>query len=192
MNTDETQTGRAHSVETADTEAMSAAAGARADEVEAKYVGPTGATGAGWLPPTPVDVRAHQAVAATAPAATVPQVQDENLLSMDEILKGGDDPYTRLEVPGLSKNGKPGVVYIRQAQAAQIIAFAAMTEGSPERKQEQFRLVGAALVTKDGRPIFDEGEWHRVGEMPVGAFTTILKAVTEEATGETGDEAKND
>jgi hypothetical protein len=120
--------------------------------------------------------------------------KQDNLLSVEDIFRGGDDSLERLEIDELQKGGRPGVVYLRPLPAGEVLDFADKSEGEG-KNQALLEMIAKAVVHPDGSPMFGEEDTKRLREISIGAFNRLAKAVTKmadvgvETAGET--EAKN-
>lgn len=109
-------------------------------------------------------------------------------LTAEDILRGGDS-LERLELPELTKDGRPGVVFLRQLGAGDVIAFMDHAEGAP-RNRAILALMAKAVVTEQGEPVFADVDDDALGSMPMGVFNKLAGAVTAMANlgGEEGNE----
>lgn len=100
---------------------------------------------------------------------------DDQLLTAEDILSGGDDYLSPLEIPELSKNGKPGVVYLKPLSAGDVLDFAEGDKGT--RTSRIIPLIAKAIVRQDGSPMFNDGEVARLRDIRMDVFTRLSKAV---------------
>lgn len=101
-------------------------------------------------------------------------------LSADDILSGGENACTPLEVPELTKNGEPGVVWIKSLSAGAVMDFAARADKDKpeaERNQAMLEMIAKAIVNEDGSPMFTEEQAARLREMSMAVFNRFVTAV---------------
>lgn len=94
-------------------------------------------------------------------------------LSAEDIFLGGDDPFREVVLPEISKNGRPGVVYMRQLTAREVLRFSEATD-QDVREKMQYELIAKSMVTKDGVRIIADDQAHRLESMPSGAFMRLF------------------
>ena len=100
------------------------------------------------------------------------------VLSAADILRGGDQPYKRIELP-IQKNGKPGIIYLRHLTAGEVLDFQAGDED--QRQEALLELMPAACVDESGKRIFEGFTKEQLRSMPIAVFSAISGAVTEMA-----------
>lgn len=99
-----------------------------------------------------------------------------SILSAEDFLRGGDSPYQRLEIPELSKDGKPGVVYLKALPALDVIQYSASEDDKDQ--QGMFRLIGHSLVTPEGELIFREDQIQKLGKiLSISVYSRISRAI---------------
>lgn len=124
---------------------------------------------------------------ATSPSTKPQVVKTGNLLSAEDFFRGGDDPYRRVEIPELVKNGEPGIVYVKSLTTGQVFDFAERVnpETNPsanDRSQAMLEMIARAIVTEDGAAIFDTPEKvSRLREVSMAAYKRLSTAVNEMA-----------
>lgn len=117
---------------------------------------------------------------------------EERVLTAEEILAGGDEPFKRVEIPELPKGGEPGVVFLRSVSAGEVLDFIQIPEGK-KQNDALIRLIADVVVSKDGEPLFSETEAEDIRRISIGAFNRIQNAVLKRAgmpTGEPGESAE--
>jgi hypothetical protein len=102
---------------------------------------------------------------------------EDQLLTAEDIFSGGDDLVSPLRIPELSKNGKPGIVYLKLLSAGDVLDFSEADEGS--RKERLLPLIAKAVVHQDGTPMFSQEQVARLSEIRVDVFNRLSRAVTD-------------
>lgn len=112
-------------------------------------------------------------------------VNPAQLLSKEDILGGGDDPFTPLEIPELKKNGQAGIVHLRALPAGDMLAFAATP--SESQNDALFTLIAKAVVNPDGTPIFnDSTDVDSLKSVSISVFNRLAQAILKMANASTG------
>jgi len=104
---------------------------------------------------------------------------DINILSATDIFSGGDVPFTPLEIPELTKNGKPGVVFLRSPSAGDVLDFATKSTDPDTAVQHEALIVmiTQCVVDQNGKRLFQDET--RVREIPFSIFTRLMDAVNK-------------
>ncbi len=117
------------------------------------------------------------------------KVADSQLLSREDIFKGGDIPFTPVEIPELDKDGRPGVVYLKQPAAGDVLDFAGLEDGD-ERNDGILDMVRKVTVDSNGKQIFNAND--EMEKLPLGVFTRISNAVLKLVSDSSDDTAGNE
>lgn len=103
--------------------------------------------------------------------------EQSRLLTAEDILRGGEAPLERLEIPELQKGGRPGVVHLRPLPAGAVLEFAQHEEGAA-RNAAMLELIAHAVVTPEGKPLFTREQAAGLRELSIQAFNRLARAVT--------------
>ena len=99
-------------------------------------------------------------------------------LTAADLLRGGDNPYRKVEIPELTKDGDTGHVYVKDLPAGDVLVFTEMPEG-PERNEGMMFLIAKALVDEDGNPLFtSEEEVREIKNVSMNVFNRLAQEVT--------------
>jgi hypothetical protein len=127
---------------------------------------------------------AKKKTATAQTSVTASKPSEDQLLTAQNILDGGDNPLTLTTVPGLLKDGKPGAVYHRAISAGAVIDYMALKNESKEQFEEMIRIISESLVKPDGSAMFAKEELRQ-------ASVTTIKALGEAVFKFTSDEPGN-
>lgn len=89
-------------------------------------------------------------------------------LTGDDLFNGGESAYGAVNVPLVTKDGKPGVIYIKPLSAADVLVFRrtvreviALSKADPENQVAEVKMqealsdiIAKGVVSRDGRPLF--------------------------------------
>lgn len=101
-----------------------------------------------------------------------------DVLSAEDFF-GGSENLKEVVVTALTKNGKPGRVYLRYLSAQAVLDFLDLPkEATPrERRSALMNLIGQAVTDAKGVPLFDSSFSARLSEIPVGVFNQLADEV---------------
>jgi hypothetical protein len=99
----------------------------------------------------------------------------DNLLTADQVLQGGDDPFKRVELRSATVRGKPGVVWMKRPSASAVLQFTAMDQA--QRADRLPHLIADSVVDSSGRAMFTDPK--KVRNMDVRVFQELQVLVTE-------------
>jgi hypothetical protein len=103
-------------------------------------------------------------------------VLTSNLLTIADLV--APPSITPLEIPELTKDGKPGVVHIRPLLAGDVMDIVTASEGKADTSAVM-RMVAYALVHPDGTPMLQGADAAlQLRAMPQSIFSRISAAVT--------------
>lgn len=101
-------------------------------------------------------------------------------LTAEDLLSGGENAFKPFEIPELTKNGEPGVVWLKHLSAGAVMDFATKSERSDaEKNQAMLEMIAKAIVHEDGSPMFTEEQAARLREMSMAVFNRLVTAVNE-------------
>lgn len=95
-------------------------------------------------------------------------------LSVDELI--AFNPIVALEIPERPKNGKPGVVFIRELPAKEVLDIVG---AKGDTNEWLFDLMGLAVVNRDGSPMFTAGTLKRLSDASFSVFNRLQAKVLE-------------
>jgi hypothetical protein len=101
-------------------------------------------------------------------------------LTAEDIFSGGDDPFVEVEIPELTKKGKPGIVYLRQLPAGDVLDFVAQSD--EDKNEALLGLLAKAVVTADGSPLFTEEQARNLRSISIGVFNRLTREITAMAS----------
>jgi hypothetical protein len=99
-------------------------------------------------------------------------------LSFRDIMGGGDNPYKEIEVPGITMDGKPGVVYLKHPSAGDILRFAdnaSDTVDQAKNNEAMLDMITKCIVDKSGSPLLSSKD--EVKQLPLPVFTCFVTAI---------------
>lgn len=100
------------------------------------------------------------------------------LLTADDIILGGEGNLPqRLELESVIKDGRPGVVWLQQPPAKDVIAFGLAPKA--ERVAAMAPLLGKSVVNRDGTRMFSDEKARQLQDINISVFTELSVAVTE-------------
>jgi hypothetical protein len=103
-------------------------------------------------------------------------VLTSNLLTIADLV--APPSITPLEIPELTKDGKPGVVHIRPLLAGDVMDIVTQSDGKAD-SNAVMRMVAYALVHPDGTPMLSGSDAVlQLRAVPQTVFSRISAAVT--------------
>ena len=106
------------------------------------------------------------------------EASDEATLTAEDFFSGGDEPLNRLEIPELRKGGRPGVVFLKQLTAGELMEF--KTAPADSQDEANLKLVAGAVCDASGKQIFSSEA--DLKKLPMKAVNRIAKAVMDDFT----------
>lgn len=106
-----------------------------------------------------------------------PVAVDEQTLSIDDILNAPDTDPVRFEVPEWSKNGKPGVVWLKPWNADDSVEFTDLAEDPVKGKRAMVYAVAMTLVNEAGQRLFSADDVARLSRKSVRAYKRLQAEV---------------
>ena len=105
---------------------------------------------------------------AVAPTAVV-KLAANDLFAPDEL--------TRLEIPELSRDGQPGIIFLRTLTAGDVVPLitANAEEGKGVASDFQHQLIALAAVNEDGTPLFASAD--EVRKVRLSIYNRISSAL---------------
>ena len=118
--------------------------------------------------------------------------QAGTLLTADDLIRGGDQPSIPLEIPEISQDGVPGIVYILRVSAGVVLDFAdAIQADDTSKNAAVIEMISKVVVDKNGTLLFGGEEGiERIRRVPVQIFNRLAEAVTNMA--DTSPDSDND
>lgn len=100
------------------------------------------------------------------------------LLNADDIILGGEGNLPqRMELKSVVKDGRPGVVWLLQPPAKDVIMF---SQAPPEgRVAAMVQLLAKSVVNRDGTRMFTDEKARQLSDINTSVFTELSTAVTE-------------
>lgn len=95
-------------------------------------------------------------------------------LTADELTSF--NPPVLLEIPERMKNGRPGIVFVRELPAAEVLTI---VSGKGEGQEWLFDLMGLAIVKRDGSPMFTPGSLKTLKDTAFSIFGKLQAKVLE-------------
>jgi len=114
------------------------------------------------------------------------QTTRRKALTAHQILKGG--VLRELEIPEWGEDGDPGVVYLAEPRAGEMLEFAAKQEQlgeemSPEKTEHLIALIAQCIVDEKGKRIFSEDTAMQLQNVSISVFNRMANAITKMAEG---------
>jgi len=116
-------------------------------------------------------------------------VGNEEVFSAADILGGGDNNVRRVTVPGLLKNGRPGVVCHLPVSADAMIGWQEQVltaqkieaeGGNPHHVENMVNMLVSLLCNPDGSLMFTEDQLRKA---PADDLVAIMRAITRGTSG---------
>lgn len=98
-----------------------------------------------------------------------------NVLTLDDLLSGGEEAYRALEIPEIVKNGKPSCVYLRSLPAGDVLDYGEMPKD--QQNAGMLRLIAKAVVSPEGEPLFSENDLDKMRKVSIKVFNRLMAAV---------------
>ena len=124
-----------------------------------------------------------------------------NLLSLNELLAGGDEPLKYVELEFASKGGKPGGVYLRPLSAGETLEYASQSEKA-KRESIYALIANSVCVDAQGTRMFSTADAIKTfKQAPIRVFNELSQKVLkfnglgvddDDETDEAEDSPKND
>ena len=118
------------------------------------------------------------------------QTTRRKALTAHQILKGG--VLRELEIPEWGDGDEPGVVYLAEPKAGEMLEFAAKQEElgeemSPEKTEQLMGLIARCIVDEKGKRIFTEDTAMQLQNVSISVFNRLAGAITKLAEGVTAE-----
>lgn len=97
-------------------------------------------------------------------------------LTVDELI--AFNPIVALEIPERPKNGRPGMVYIRELPAKEVLRVVS-SKGESNDNEWLFELMSLAVVDRSGEMLFTSANVKRLSDSAFSVFTRIQAKVLE-------------
>jgi hypothetical protein len=132
-----------------------------------------------------------------------PTVEEPNFLNIEDILNHNELATLDVEVPDWGKNGKPGVIRLRQLSAEEAVAFGETQKTPAAQNTSNIRLVMLSAVKpgtgNPGKPLFDNPAmlgalqkksvraWNKLSDaaLALNGFTKASAEAIKNGSGET-------
>ena len=95
-------------------------------------------------------------------------------LTVDELTSF--NPPVMVEIPERMKNGRPGVVFVRELPAPDVIAI---VTNKDDNHQWLFNLMGLAIVDRNGNPLFSNASLKTLADTSFSIFGRLQAKVLE-------------
>lgn len=104
---------------------------------------------------------------------------DNAELTVDDILRGGDEPAWPVKVPNMTKAGQAGTMYLRDMSALELLALAEIKEDDPEANRKRIRAIAKCISNRRGDRLFkSEDEVNRAQDvLDLGTFQVLFTAM---------------
>lgn len=100
-----------------------------------------------------------------------------NLLTADDFLSSSSS-LKRVEIPEISKDGKPGVVFLKPLTAGDILDHMKLT---PERQSENnTHLIIRSVVDENGNPLFNSESAQSLRSVRASVYSRLVNEISKE------------
>lgn len=116
--------------------------------------------------------------------------QKDSIITAADLFSGGDNPYRRVELDEVIRDGKPVVVYIKPMTASTAMHLAEEAQKSRaqqpdgttpaidfEHSNDMVKILATHVVNCDGSPIFRADDLDKIRELPLRVYMRLLKEV---------------